>query len=73
MQDELLQLCVESKFTVLFVTHSIPEAVRLGTRIVLLSAQPGRVKAEVEGRDVDVRRIHEILFDGKLEEGNVHV
>jgi len=73
MQDELLQLCVESKFTVLFVTHSIPEAVRLGTRIVLLSAPPGRVKAEVEGRDADARRIHEMLFDGKLEEGNVHV
>src|SRR5262245_2430505 len=68
MQDELLQLCVDSKFTVLFVTHSIPEAVRLGTRILLLSAQPGRVKAEVDGRDADARRIHEILFDGKLEE-----
>jgi NitT/TauT family transport system ATP-binding protein len=73
MQDELLQLCVESKFTVLFVTHSIPEAVRLGTRILLLSAQPGRVKAEVNGHEADARRIHEILFDGKLEEGNVHV
>jgi len=73
MQDELLQLCVESKFTVLFVTHSIPEAVRLGTRILLLSAQPGRVKAEVNGHEADARRIHEILFDRKLEEGNVHV
>src|SRR5204863_5915931 len=50
MQDELLQLCLDAKFTVLFVTHSIPEAVRLGTRILLLSAHPGRVKAEVEAR-----------------------
>jgi sulfonate transport system ATP-binding protein len=73
MQDDLLQLCVESKFTVLFVTHSIPEALRLGTRILLLSAQPGRVKAEVDGRVADPARIHEILFDGKLEQGNVHV
>jgi NitT/TauT family transport system ATP-binding protein len=38
MQDELLQLCVDSKFTVLFVTHSIPEAIRIGTRILLLTA-----------------------------------
>src|SRR5207248_4381156 len=42
MQDDLLQLCLDSKFTVLFVTHSIPEAIRLGTRILLLSAHPGR-------------------------------
>ena len=62
MQDELLQLCVDSKFTVLFVTHSIPEAIRLGTRILLLSAQPGRVKAEVEGTNADPERIHEMLF-----------
>ena len=73
MQDELLQLCVESKFTVLFVTHSIPEAVRLGTRILLLSAQPGRVKAEVDPRDADAARIHELLFDGRLEGGSAHV
>jgi len=72
MQDELLQLCLESRFTVLFVTHSIPEAIRLGTRILILSAQPGRVKAEVDARDADAARIHELLFDGKLE-GGVHV
>jgi len=73
MQDELLQLCVDSRFTVLFVTHSIPEAVRLGTRILLLSAHPGRVKAEMDARGADPNRIHEMLFDGKLEEGAAHV
>ena len=73
MQDELLQLCLDSKFTLLFVTHSIPEAIRLGTRILLLSAQPGRVKAEVDARDTDAARVHELLFDGKLEGGSVHV
>ena len=72
MQDELLQLCLDSKFTVLFVTHSIPEAMRLGTRILLLTAQPGRVKAEVDTRDADAARIHELLFDGKLEGGSIH-
>ncbi len=64
MQEDLLQLCEESKFTVLFVTHSIPEAVRIGTRILLLSAQPGRVKAEFDSVNADPARIHEILFDG---------
>ena len=73
MQDELLQLCVESNFTVLFVTHSIPEAIRLGTRILLLSPQPGRVKAEVESEGADPARIHEMLFDGDMKGGNMHV
>ena len=46
-QDELLQLWAETKFTVLFVTHSIAEAIKIGNRILLLSPHPGRVKAEV--------------------------
>ena len=73
MQDELLQLCVDSKFTVLFVTHSIPEAIRIGTRILLLTAHPGRVKAEVNSRDADPAQIQKMLFDGELEGGTVHV
>jgi NitT/TauT family transport system ATP-binding protein len=73
MQDELLQLCLDSRFTVLFVTHSIPEAIRLGTRILLLSAHPGRVKAEVESRTADPNRILEMLFDGETAGGEVHV
>jgi len=47
MQEELLQLWEDTKFTVLFVTHSIPEAVRIGSRILLLSAHPGQVRAEL--------------------------
>jgi NitT/TauT family transport system ATP-binding protein len=65
MQDELLQLWEDTKFTVLFVTHSIPEAIRIGSRILLLSAHPGRVKAELDGRGADPARVHEILFDEK--------
>src|SRR6202007_2221759 len=52
-QDELLQLWQETKFTVLFVTHSIAEAIKIGNRILLLSPHPGRVKAEV----IDVDRV----------------
>ena len=47
MQDELLRLWDDTHFTVLFVTHSIEEAIRIGTRILLLSPHPGEVKAEL--------------------------
>ncbi len=49
MQDELLMLWDETRFTVLFVTHSIPEAIKIGNRILLLSPHPGQVKAELNG------------------------
>lgn len=53
MQDELLQLWQDTKFTVLFVTHSIEEAIRIGNRILLLSAHPGQVRAELGGLSED--------------------
>jgi NitT/TauT family transport system ATP-binding protein len=72
MQEELLQLWEDTKFTVLFVTHSIPEAIRIGNRILLLSAHPGQAKAEINCSGVDAAddtgerlsvRIQRILFD----------
>ena len=78
MQDELLSLWDEVKFTVIFVTHSIDEAVKIGNRILLLSPHPGQVKAEVNSvprgeaasaRGAELqRRIHEMLFADKVEE-----
>ncbi len=53
MQDELMQLWADTKFTVLFVTHSIPEAIRIGSRILLLSPHPGQVKAELNSDGED--------------------
>ncbi|WP_345796806.1 ABC transporter ATP-binding protein [Castellaniella sp. MT123] len=47
MQDELLRLWDDTRFTVMFVTHSIEEAIKVGTRILLLSPHPGQVKAEL--------------------------
>ena len=47
MQDELLSLWEETQCTLLFVTHSISEAIKIGNRILLLSAHPGRVRAEI--------------------------
>ena len=48
LNEELLRLYSEQKWTVLFVTHSVTEAVFLSTRIVILAAHPGRVAHEME-------------------------
>ena len=78
MQDELLSLWDETRFTVLFVTHSIPEAIKLGSRILLLSPHPGQVKAEINsvprGQENSNeaaalgREIHDMLFADQIEE-----
>ncbi len=51
MQAELVRICADTGATVLFVTHSIPEAVFLSRRVVVMSARPGRVTHIV---DVDL-------------------
>jgi NitT/TauT family transport system ATP-binding protein len=50
MQAELLQLWERSRKTVVFVTHSIEEAAYLSDRVIVLSARPGRQKAEIPVR-----------------------
>ena len=75
MQEELLLLWEEVRFTLLFVTHSIEEALVIGNRILLLSPHPGRVRAEIHSHQYGLhslagiefqqsaRRIHRLLFD----------
>lgn len=45
MQEELLHIVQDSQKTVIFITHSIDEALILSDRLVVMSARPGRVKA----------------------------
>jgi len=47
LNEELLRLHAEQKWTVLFVTHSVAEAVFLSSRVVILAAHPGRIAHEV--------------------------
>jgi NitT/TauT family transport system ATP-binding protein len=48
MQAELLQICAATSTTVVFVTHSIPEAVYLSDRVVVMSPRPGRITDVVD-------------------------
>lgn len=83
MQEELLQLWDDTKFTVLFVTHSIEEAVIVGSRILVLSPHPGQVKAELNAHDLGhghvgeerfgalTTKIHNMLFADRILEEEV--
>lgn len=80
MQEELLRLWDDIRFTVLFVTHSIDEAIVVGNRILLLSPHPGQVRAELNSHEYahcDVgaanfnalqQTIETMLFSARIEE-----
>jgi NitT/TauT family transport system ATP-binding protein len=71
MQAELLRICGETGTTVVFVTHSIPEAVYLSTRVVVMSPRPGRITARIEvplGRERTVDTREDPAFFRKVTE-----
>ena len=47
LQEELQSIWRRDRKTALFVTHDIDEAIYLGTRIIVFSARPGRIKADI--------------------------
>jgi NitT/TauT family transport system ATP-binding protein len=55
MQVELLRICAETGTSVVFVTHSIPEAVYLSNRVVVMSPRPGRI-TDIVSVDLGVQR-----------------
>jgi NitT/TauT family transport system ATP-binding protein len=80
MQQELAALWDEVRFTVIFVTHSIEEALLIGNRILVMSPHPGQVKAELDVHDLGFgqmgtpafeaihKRVHDLLFADRVEE-----
>ncbi|GAA0484011.1 MULTISPECIES: ABC transporter ATP-binding protein [Tatumella] len=77
MQEELLELWEDAGSTLLFVTHSIEEALLIGSRILILSAHPGQIRAERNCHQFTLhnqgneefrqaaREIHSLLFPEK--------
>ncbi len=66
LNQQLLELWAATKKTVVFVTHSIPEAVFLSTRIVVMCPRPGRIIDVIEtnlpaSRTLDIRETPEFL------------
>jgi NitT/TauT family transport system ATP-binding protein len=57
LHDELERICADRTLTVLFVTHNVREAARLGDRVIVLSSRPGRVIGEYEVPRSGPRRI----------------
>lgn len=47
LQDELLQIYEKSRKTIIFITHSIDEALLLSTRMIIMSARPGKVVTDI--------------------------
>ncbi len=65
LQEDLLRTWEEEKKTVLFITHDVDEAVLLATRVVILSARPGRIK-EVVGIDLPYPRNQATKMDAEF-------
>ena len=66
LNEQLLQLWARTEKTIAFVTHSIPEAVYLSTRIVVMSPRPGRITDVIDSplprkRSLDIRSIAEFI------------
>ena len=67
LNDELLRLFLHERFAGLFITHSIQEAVFLSTRVVVMSARPGRIIADYRV-PYDFPRQHDIRYEPEFAE-----
>jgi NitT/TauT family transport system ATP-binding protein len=63
LQDELLRLFEESRKTIVFVTHSIDEALALGDRVFVMSPAPGRILRAVSVPFPRPRRVIDLRTD----------
>jgi NitT/TauT family transport system ATP-binding protein len=77
LNDDLLALWAQQRFTVLFVTHSVFESVYLSQRIMVMAARPGRIIADVTTgapfpRDATFRTSPEYAASSRIVSGKLH-
>jgi NitT/TauT family transport system ATP-binding protein len=68
LQEELLKIWEESKKTVVYITHSIDEALVLGDRVVVMTAHPGTIKADSPVTFPRPRSVYELKASPKFGE-----
>jgi NitT/TauT family transport system ATP-binding protein len=75
LQEEVSRLRRVMRYTVMFITHSVEEAVYLGDRVVVMSSRPGRIRKEIvlprdaewRGREIEEASSHPQFIDAKRE------
>jgi NitT/TauT family transport system ATP-binding protein len=77
LQDELLQIWEQAglgaRKTILFVTHSIDEAIVLGDRVLVMSAAPGRIKDEIRAPFPRPRQVYDLVRTPQFGELNFRI
>ncbi|MBA3596162.1 MAG: ABC transporter ATP-binding protein [Methylibium sp.] len=76
LQRQLLQICQAHRRTIVFITHSVPEAIFLADRILVMTASPGKIKASIrinaphprQASSAELREIEQDLLDQLDEE-----
>lgn len=72
LHQQLQELWIQTRKTILFVTHSVGEAVRLADRIIVMHAHPGRIRCEIDiplphPRDIDSTDVTELVHRVRTE------
>jgi NitT/TauT family transport system ATP-binding protein len=73
LQEELLRIWDETRKTVIFITHSIDEALVLGDRLVVMTAHPGRIKADISVEFGRPREVYKLKASPRFGELAYHV